>query len=169
MKNTEIKDFLNNNKKIMFCFLKDKSPFFPKCCVDSTLVLYHFLKHYFKSDVKIIQGTKNNFANRAKFHLWLEIDNLVIDITKFQFYVGNNKFKRISNDEAYDYCIEEIQMGQIIFPKEHYDNLFTKQEPDTEWYLKQYQKSPFSFTIDKSLDADSSFVKYLNECGPWLF
>lgn len=164
MKN-EIRDFLSNIKYEYFCFLKNNARFFPKCCVDSTLILKYFIKEYFGEDYDIIKASKKHFNNKAKFHIWLEKDDFIIDFTLFQFYVGANKFKKISDEESYDYCIDEIQRGDIVFSKEYYQKMFLDYEdPDVNWFLQQYNKSPWEKTIDLSIPPKESFLKYLSEC-----
>lgn len=165
MMREEIIEFLNDIKYEYFCFLKNNSCHFPKCCVDSTLIMKYFIKEYFNEEYTIVKAKKKHFSNRANFHMWLEKDDKIIDFTLFQFYIGMNKFKKIKDKESYEYAIDEVQRGDVVFNKEYYNKIFSQNEDsDTDWFLKQYKESPWEKQIDLSICAKDSFLKYLDEC-----
>lgn len=163
--NKEVIKFLNDVKYEYFCFLKENSRNFPKCCVEATLLLQRFLEVYFNESFPAIIADKKYFPNRAKFHTYIEKDEYVIDFTLFQFYIGMNKFKNISNEESYDYSINEIQRGEVIFAKDYYDTMFINKEIyETECFLRHSKEALLDKNLDLTLAPKESFLNYLNEC-----
>lgn len=167
--NNNLVKFLNTNKEEIFSYFKENSTFFPSCCVDIALILKHFIKEYFNEDFAIIEAKKVFYPNRKKFHVWLQKDDEIIDFSLFQFYIGVNKFKTVSSADAYQYSIEEIQRGDVVFSRVYYDKLFKDtEEANFEWFLNQYRKSLWDFSVDKELSDVSSMRKYFNECKEYL-
>lgn len=143
MKNN-LKEFLESIKKEYFIWLKNNAVYFPSCCCTATDVIGSYLKVQ-EYDIRRVYGKKKRFANRTRFHMWLEINNEVIDFTLFQFYIGSmQKFKKISAEDTYEYCIKEIQRGDIIFLKEYYLEWFNE-EGEEKFSYKEIAKEAGSF------------------------
>lgn len=167
--NKEVIKFLNDIKYDFFCFLKENSRNFPKCCVEATLLLQHFLEVYFNDSFPAIIADKKYFLNRAKFHTYIEKDGWIIDFTLFQFYIGMNKFKNISNEESYEYSINEIQRGEVIFTKDYYDTMFVNKDVyKTEWFLNHPKELFLEKKLDLNIPPKESFLSYLKECTDLL-
>lgn len=161
----EVIEFLNNIKYEYFCFLKENSRNFPKCCVEATLLLQRFLEIYFNDSFPVIIADKKQFSNRARFHTYIEKDGVVIDFTLFQFYIGMNKFKNTSNEDSYEYSINEIQRGEVIFDKDYYDKIFINKDTyKPEYFLKYNIDMLYDKKIDLNVSSKESFMKYLEEC-----
>lgn len=162
--NNDVVKFLNDVKFDFFCYLKNNDPFFPMCCVDSCIILKIFLEKYFNTEVKFKKGVKKFYPNGTHFHTWLEIDEKSIDTTLFQFYIGKNKFKKVSDLDAYSYCIEEIQQGDVIFDKKFHDLTFVDSEyiEISDSIITNFKKEP-NIDVDTNLSAEKSFKEYLNK------
>lgn len=164
MKNNAIK-FLEDNKKEIFIYFRENSPHFPSCCVDIAMVLQHFIKGYFGEDFEIIKGKKKLYPNRINFHVWLQHDSDIIDFSLFQFYIGNNKFRKVSNDDTYNYCMEEIQNNVVEFSLNYYNKLFKDLEKvDATIYLDKYKKPLWGYLINKDIPALESLHEYFEYC-----
>jgi len=163
-------NFIDDNKKEIFCFFKENSPFFPSCCVDIALMLKYFIKEYFNMEFEMITAQKTLYQNNRKFHIWLQKKDQIIDFSLFQFYIGKNRFKKLSAVEAYGYCIEEIQRDNVFFDVSYYNKLFKENViADSKWYLSQYQESLWEFPVDKELPAIASMRNYFEKCKLVLF
>ncbi|AMN31127.1 hypothetical protein BFS06_14220 [Clostridium perfringens] len=132
-KNTkDLIKLLNLISKEHFLFLKENSYTFPGCCTDSAILISSYLKAL-GYNVKTCLGYKKLFPNGKSFHRWTEVyidESLyIIDFTLFQFYIQkNNKFKSFKTQNelniVYDYCINEIQHGKVLFDQDYYYNIF---------------------------------------------
>lgn len=169
MQNTQELQFINSITKPYFYFLKQYAPYFPGCCTDAALLLQVFLKEYFNSSWTLMQGDKRLFPNGKKFHVWLQKDNIIIDTTLFQFYIGKYKFKATSPEEAYDYCIRELQHNSILFSADYYLPIFQNIKCADVDYFRGYYWSPFwQIPIGKTLPVEQAFENYLRACIPCI-
>lgn len=165
----EILNFLNENKEFIFKYHKNYSPFFPGCCVDITSMLHHFILQYYGVDLNWYKATKKFYPNNKLFHLWLELDDTVIDFSLFQFYIGKNKFKKVSDDIAYAYCINEVQRGDIAFDKKYYLNIFEDiVNADRELYYGYFLGDMRAITINKELSPRESLIEFYEKCIPLI-
>ncbi len=58
---------------------------FPKsCCEVASYLLAYYLRDMGFSDVRVVCGTLD-FESEEQFHVWLEVDGWIIDITADQF------------------------------------------------------------------------------------
>lgn len=169
MKEKEIVKLLNNNKEYIFKFHKKFSPFFPGCCSDVAAMLHHFILQYYGVDFEIIIATKKVYPNNTAYHMWLESNNHIIDFTYFQFYVGKNKFKKVDDDTAYRYCIEEIQRGDVIFDKQFYKKIFTDIEPANRNRLYgNFLDDLRILPVNTNISADLSLKDFYERCKPFI-
>lgn len=73
-------DFIKNNYSKILEVCKAIYKDFPEVCDRVSYVLGTYLKSKFGTDIKICYG---NY--KGAFHVWLQLDNNIIDVTRFQF------------------------------------------------------------------------------------
>lgn len=162
MKNCKSLEYFKSKNKELFIYFKKHSPYFPGHCMDICLLLKYFAKEYFDEELEIIKGNKKLLPNKKLFHMWLKKDNDIFDLSLFQFYIGNNKFKRLDDDTTYSYCIEEVQQGNVIFTSSFYNNIFENMEPVSLEYISGYYFTDIhTIKINKEEDTESVFHKFL--------
>lgn len=169
MLKNEIFAFLSENKEFIFTYHKNYSPFFPGCCADITPMLHHFILQYYGVDLDWYKGTKKLYPNNKSFHLWLQIDDTIIDFSLFQFYIGRYKFKKESDEVAYTYCIEEIQRGDITFKDNYYLPLFENiVEADRELYYGYFLGNMRAIDVNKNLSPKEALIDFYEQCKPLI-
>ena len=118
----KLKEIIMNKDKLLL-YLRDNSPYFPKSCICSSVLLHKYLSDDKTSNWRIMRGEKRFLRNRANFHQWLENDDYVLDMTLFQFYLGANKMKGMTDDDVIFLAYRELQPS-VVFNKEHYYKMF---------------------------------------------
>lgn len=144
-------EIITKKDKILL-YLRDNSPYFPKSCVCSTILLNRYLSDSEASSWRIMRGKKRFLRNRTSFHQWLENDDYVLDLTLFQFYLGANKMKGMTDDDVIFLAFQEIQPS-IVFNKEHYHKMFEGIKDVTEPHNEiNFKMKMDELTYDGTLD-----------------
>lgn len=109
----------NEFKFEIFKYFKENDGIFPRHCTDIVFLLGSFLKKN-NYEFKILKLEKK-FCNNANFHRVILLKNQIIDFSLFQFYIPKQyKLKDLSTQDSYEFAINEIQQGKVVFDKRNY-------------------------------------------------
>lgn len=162
---------LNEILPIHYEFLKQADAF-PAECVLSSHLLHVLLKKQFPS-IKIVYGT---WGGNHLFHAWLQLENIIIDVTLFQFLTHKEKRKFYLNsngDELINYAA--CHQGSFIITSDSPYNKYHEisviqplfhENPDTE--LEEFYKKIIHCETYKEMswrksltESDVTFYHYL--------
>lgn len=162
--NKDVVRFLEDVKYDFFCFLKNNDMFFPKSAVLSSVLVKTFIEEYFEVDVKAKKGILKFKSNGTNFHVWLEIDDKSIDFSLFQYYIHDTDVKSMTDKEAYKFCIELMQVNDVIFEKKFHELTFTDIEVVNigRSTIIDFVKN-IDLSINKELYPHESFLNYINK------
>lgn len=148
-------------------------PAFPQECVLSS----HLLGGYLKEKAQVVYGT---FGEHELFHSWLEIGDVIVDMTAFQFLTPKESkrfYEKATGKEMVSYILNK--QGSIFITKDsplyqkytaifYPETAFQSKDGMTKYdvYLRQMKKLEFyeAMSWRESKDKNGvSFVNALNE------
>lgn len=140
--------WLQHNYLPFINFCKEKYSDFPEVCDRIVVIVSLYLRNKFKDSKIIIES--GEYKNR--YHQWLNIDNQLVDLTKFQFEVSdedfNNKkfnlyFDIVSQDLQFYHTINQTYIDDSIESKEYFNGFYgdilemLKDNPTVTEYLER--------------------------------
>lgn len=144
LNNSSCIKWLKDNYLLFLEFCKNQYSDYPEVCDRIVVITSLFLKNKFKNEnIKIHVGEYKHI-----YHQWLEIDNKIIDLVKFQFTCTDEEF----NNKDFNLDFDIIQSD--------YENYISYKtidvELESEYFIKYYND------YLKSLGRDYSVKEYLN-------
>lgn len=144
-------------------------PAFPQECVLSS----HLLGGYLKEKAQVVYGT---FGEHELFHSWLEIGEVIVDMTAFQFLTPKESkhfYEKATGKEMVSYILSK--QGSIFIPKgsplyEQYTAIFYPEPAfhskagmtKFDVYLRQMKKLESYETLDWLESKDSNGISFAN-------
>ncbi|WP_442637706.1 hypothetical protein [Rossellomorea marisflavi] len=144
-------------------------PAFPQECVLSS----HLLGGFLKEKAQVVYGT---FGEHELFHSWLEIDDVIVDMTAFQFLTPKEKkgfYEKATGKEMVSYIAQN--QGSVFITKDsplyqkyiaifYPETVFQSKNGMTKFdvYLRQMKKQEYYETLSWRESKDRNGISFSN-------
>ena len=138
--------FIQDNYKTVLKFCEQQYPDYPEICDRITRILAIYLKS--KNHMKQIYMCCGNY--KMRYHWWLEINNKIIDITKFQFNCTDDEFNNRKFNLDFKIIADDVN---------NYDLRFKIKTKFCGKFFSRYKQLIKVANKSKSLDEYLNFIK----------